>query len=60
MPVVNANSVDPDAASDLGQHCLPMSHLWHNWVKGNNVFPVGVNSFFFFFFFFLVVFFFSK
>ena len=41
MPVVKANSVDPDqmlcsAASDLSLHCLPMSHLWdarHNWVK---------------------------
>ena len=33
MPVVNANSVDPDqmpcsAAADLGLHCLPMSHLY--------------------------------
>ena len=33
MPVINANSVDPDqtphsAASELGLHCLPMSHLW--------------------------------
>ena len=42
MPVVNANSVDPDqtphfAASDLRLHCLPMSHLWdarHKWVDG--------------------------
>ena len=44
MPVVNANSVDPDqtprsVASDLGLHCLPMSHLldaghkWHKWVN---------------------------
>ena len=41
MPVVNANSVDSDqtprsAASDLGLHCLPMSHLWdarHKWVN---------------------------
>ena len=41
MPVVNANSVDPDqtprsVASDLGLHCLPVSHLWnarHKWVK---------------------------
>ena len=41
MPVVNANRVDPDqtprsAASDLGLHCLPMSHLWdarHKWVN---------------------------
>ena len=40
MPVVIANSVDPDqprsAASGLGLHCLPMSHLWdakHKWVK---------------------------
>ena len=33
IPILNANSVDPDqtprsAASDLGLHCLPMSHLW--------------------------------
>ena len=32
IPVFNANSIDPDqtphfAASDLGLHCLPMSHL---------------------------------
>ena len=32
IPIFNANSVDPDqtlhsAASDLGLHCLPMSHL---------------------------------
>ena len=41
IPVLNANSVDPDqtprsAASDLGLHCLPMSHLWDarlKWVK---------------------------
>ena len=41
MPVINANSVDPDqtqrsAASDLGLHCLQMSHLWdarHKWVN---------------------------
>ena len=40
MPVVNANSVDPDhtprfVASDLGLHCLLVSHLWnarHKWV----------------------------
>ena len=40
LPVVSANSVDTDqtprsAASDLGLHCLPMSHLWdarHKWV----------------------------
>ena len=47
MPVVNANSVDPDqtprsVASDLGLHCLRMSYLWdarHKWVKEkiNNV-----------------------
>ena len=38
---LNANSADPDqmphsAASDLGLHCLPMSHLWdarHKWVN---------------------------
>ena len=41
MPVINANSVDPDHAlhsgeSDLGLDCLPMSHLWdarHKWVN---------------------------
>ena len=41
MPVVNVSSVDPDlmphcAASDVGLHCLPMSHLWDarlKWVK---------------------------
>ena len=41
MPVVNANSVDPDqtprsVASGLGQHFLPLSHLWdarHKWVN---------------------------
>ena len=39
--IMSANSVDPDqtsrsAASDLGPHCLPMSHLrdaGHKWVK---------------------------
>ena len=42
IPVLNANSVDPDqmlhsAASDLGLHCLQRSHLWDarlKWVKG--------------------------
>ena len=34
----NANNVDPDqmphsAASDLGQHCLPMSLLWDARLK---------------------------
>ena len=41
IPVLNANSVDPDqmprsAASDLGPHCLSMSLLWDvrlNWVN---------------------------
>ena len=41
MPVIKANSVDPDqmphsAASDMGLHGLPMSHLWdarHKWVN---------------------------
>ena len=41
IPVLNANSVDPDqtphsATSDLGLHCLPMSLLWdarHKWVN---------------------------
>ena len=38
---LNANNIDPDqtqrsVASDLGVHCLPMSHLWDarlKWVK---------------------------
>ena len=35
--------VDPDqkqhsAASDLGLHCLPMSHLWDTWPKWVNLF----------------------
>ena len=36
---INANSVDPDqtplrsAASDLGQHCLPVSILWDARLK---------------------------
>ena len=41
IPVLNANSVDPDdtpfsAASDLGLHCLPIPLLWdtrHEWVS---------------------------
>ena len=42
MPVVNANSADPDqtphsaASDDLGLHCLPKSHVWdarHKQVK---------------------------
>ena len=36
IPVLNANSVDPDHTSDMGLHCLPMSLLWgarHKWVK---------------------------
>ena len=41
IPICNASTVDPDqalrsVASDLGQHCLPMSLLWdarHKWVK---------------------------
>ena len=43
--ILNANRVNPDqtlhsAASDLGLHCLRMSHLWDarlKWVKGNLV-----------------------
>ena len=46
MPVINANSVNPDqtprfAASDLVLHCLLMSHLWdarHKWVKRADIF----------------------
>ena len=41
IPVLNANSVDPDqtprsVASDLGLHCFPVSILWDarlKWVK---------------------------
>ena len=39
MPVINANSVNPDqrpAASDLGLHCFQMPHLGDarpKWVK---------------------------
>ena len=44
IPVLNANSVDPDqtphsVASDLGPHCLPMSHFWDarlKWVKSKH------------------------
>ena len=41
IPVLNANSVDPDqtprsAASDLGLHCLPMSRLWDARLKWVN------------------------
>ena len=43
IPAFSANSVDPDqtprsAASDLGQHCLPMSILWdarYKYVKNS-------------------------
>ena len=33
IPEFNTNGVDPDqmslfAASDLGLHCLPMTHFW--------------------------------
>ena len=45
MPVLNANSVDPDqmllsVVSDLHLHCMPMSHLWdarHKWIKLRDV-----------------------
>ena len=41
MPVLNANSIDPDetllyTVPDLGPHCLPIFHLWdarHKWVN---------------------------
>ena len=38
-----ANRVDPDqtprsAASDLGQHCLPLSLLWEAGLKSVNVY----------------------
>ena len=38
IPIINANSVDPDQMphTDLGLHCLSVSLLWdvrHNWVK---------------------------
>ena len=47
MSVINANSVDADqtprlAASDLGLHCLTMSHFWearrHKWVNPTYIF----------------------
>ena len=39
IPELNANSVDPDqmphsAASDLGLHCLPVSHSWDTRLNG--------------------------
>ena len=42
IPIINANSVEPDqmphsAASDLGLHCLPVSHLWDARVKWVNL-----------------------
>ena len=42
IPVLNAKSVDPgqtprSVASDLGLHCLPMSHLWDARLKWVNV-----------------------
>ena len=48
MPVINANSVDPDqmphsAASDLGLHCLPMSHLWVKYSKNSFEKPTKSN-----------------
>ena len=43
MPVINANSVDPDqtprsAVSDLGLHCLQMFHLWELGTNGLTAF----------------------
>ena len=51
MPVVNANSVDPDqmlrsAASDLGLHCLPKSYLWDTRLKRvNNIYFIAQKRF---------------
>ena len=65
IPVCNAYGVDPDqtprsVASDLGLHCLPVSHLWDvghklsysfrinpfsEGRKGNKLFPFSVNLF---------------
>ena len=46
VPVVNANSVDPNqtpAASDLGLHCLHMSLLWDAKLKrANNPLPLTI------------------
>ena len=47
MSVIDANSADPDqtprsAASDLGLHCLPASHLSdarHKWVNHGILVP---------------------
>ena len=45
---LNANSVDPDqtprsAASDLGLHCLPMSHLWETRLIWVNLYSLECN-----------------
>ena len=50
IPVLNANSVDPDqtphcAASDLGIHCLPISNLWDVRLKWVNMFAVCIGLF---------------
>ena len=52
IPVLNANSVDPDqmphsVASDLGLHCLLMSYLWDARVKlvKGKLAPSRANSF---------------
>ena len=45
IPVLNANSVDPDqtprsVASELGLYCLSMSFLWdtrHKWADNQNL-----------------------
>ena len=49
IPVFNANSVDPDqtprtAASDLGIHFLPMSHLWDARFKWANWFALLITK----------------
>ena len=44
MSGLNTNSVEPDqmlcsVASELGLHCLPMSHLWDARLKWVNSLP---------------------
>ena len=42
IPVFHVNNADPNqtprsVTSDLGLHCLLMSHLWDAWLKWVNV-----------------------
>ena len=52
IPVINANSVDPDqtprpAASDLGLYCFPVPILWgarHKWFGRSDYIKNGLIS----------------